>query len=706
MRIEICAGALSSATVMDYQSDMRSFLSDQESLIASFKAVSGSTVSLSGGVGALQGALDDIWSRITDEEKSLSDARAAQSSMNDFLDLSQRVDRQVADAVNRNKEEFYGKYPELRPTSSDVEKKAWYEEAWDWLCGVGEAIGEGVSEIAGAIEDTLRKAWDELPQFYEEHWYEIINWGVTILCAIGSIVAVALIPVTGGASILLVAGVSAISSAIVAATRSITTQQRDKGSVDWGEVGKEAATAALIGAVTGAIGAGVGGAITSGLSNTALGASLLSSSSTAVRVLTGTAIGSASEVASGMLTRGVAEATESYLETGTVDYEEVWDAATDPQQMALDATIGGATGGFSAGRAPEPAQPKYGSVHDEGFPQESIQAVNDYVGPNHYADINKSYFDSSVELSTQNQRIDQTLTKTLDASSIPEPLTTYRGSGLDELGGLGDLAVKYKNDPAGLRQALEGQTYTKYGYMSTGDQGLAKSYMKDLNVTIDVPGGSKGLDVSISSAGKSEYLFPANSELEIVSAEWRGEKLYVNAKLNPTSTNNIPNDVVSPAKTTLSQGTEVNFWQQSENKVDAFLGDNYHKQVSINSSDLSAGKYGGKGTIRIDNLRGDIAGKPQDLTNMDNFSRMEHFDVGETKNYSIEKSYGRSNLKKNIITQASERNEVLTQAGATVNQTYYVDTVGHNVTIGQWERLYNSLIAELPQNVDIFPMWK
>ena len=150
----------------------------------------------------------------------------------------------------------------------------------------------------------------------------------------------------------------------------------------------------------------------------------------------------------------------------------------------------------------------------------------------------------------------------------------------------------------------------------------------------------------------------------------------------------------------------MNFWQQSENKVDAFLGDNYHKQVSINSSDLSAGKYGGKGTIRIDNLRGDIAGKPQDLTNMHNFSRMEHFDVGETKNYSIEKSYGRSNLKKNIITQASERNEVLTQAGATVNQTDYVDTVGHNVTIGQWERLYNSLIAELPQNVDIFPMWK
>lgn len=706
MHIEINAGGLGAGiAVAEYQLNMSRFISDAESVISSFKAVSSRIHDLTGGVGSLQGAVDDLSSRIRHEEEKKEAAITVQKKSNDFLDLAIRVDKQVASLVNKNKDEFYKTNPWLKPAVT-VDDTPWYEDAWNWLCGKGEQIAEGLKNAWEWTKDTAKKAWDGLVQFYEEHWYDIVNWGVTILCAVGSIVAIALIPVTGGASILLIAGVSAISAAIVAATRSITTQQRDKGTVDWGEVGKEAGTAAIVGAITGAIGAGIGGAITTGLAGTGLGSALMGSSSTIVRVLTGAVIGSVSELVSGMVTRGTAEITESYLETGTVDLGDAWDAATDPMQMVLDVAIGGATGGYAAKRAPEPTQPKYGSVHDEGFPQKSIDTVNDYVGPHHYKEINQSYFDSSVELSAQNKKIDLELTKILDRSEIPESLTTYRGGSLNEMGDLSDIAIKYKNDPVGLQQALEGKSYTKRGYMSTGDQGLAKTYVKDLNVTIDVPAGSKGLDVSISPTGKSEYLFPANSQMEIVSAEWQGDKLFIKTKLTQTPSGPITDSGNVLSRNVVGQTAEVKYWQQSENKVDAFLGKDYYKQISINSSDLSAGKYGGSGTIRIDDLRAEIAGKPQDLANLDGFSKMDHFDVAETKNYKIESSSGRSGLKKNIIEQSAQRNQVLTQNGATVNQTYYVDTKGHPVTIGQWERLYNRLEKVLPENVDIFPLWK
>ncbi len=539
MRIEISAGGVCGVSVLDFRSEMGSFLSAADDVIASFKTIKSSTYSLSGGIGNpqdasdknLQDALDSISARIREEEEKKASAEAVQKRSSDFLELAVRVDKQVAQAVNKNKEEDYRVMPWLAAAVTPLADRAWYEEAWNWLCGVGEDIAEGAEKAWDWVSDTAQKAWDGLVEFYDKHWYEIINWGVTILCAVGSIVAIALIPVTGGLSILVVAGVSAISGAIVAATRSITTQQRDKGEVDWGEVGKEAAMAAVVGTITGTIGAGVGGAITSQLSNTGLGSALLGSSSTATRMVTGAVIGSFSEVVSGVMTRGAAEATQSYLETGSVDFGDVWDAATDPQQIVWDAAVGGASGGFAAKNAPEPTQPKYGSVHDEGFPEESMQAVSDYVGPNHYQEINQSYYDSSVELSPQNQKIDLELTKTLDQSATPESMTTYHGGSLREMGDLGDIALKYKNDPAGLQKSLEGKIYTKQGYMSAGEPGLAKTYIKDLYVTMDVPAGAKGLDVSISAAGKSEYLFPANCQQQIISAEWQGNKLNVHTKM-------------------------------------------------------------------------------------------------------------------------------------------------------------------------------
>ncbi len=355
MRIEISAGGLAAGVaVAEYQDNIASFISDVDNIISGFKAVTQKVCDLAGGVGSLQSAVDDISQRIWQEESKKETAVVVQTKSNGFLELAMRVDKQVAAAVNQNREEFYQTNPWLKPPPS-ADELPWYEQAWNWACDTGEQIAEGLKQAWEWTKDTAKKAWAGLVDFYQEHWYGIVNWGVTILCAVGSIAAIALIPVTGGASILVVAGVSAISGAIVASTRSITTQQRDTGTINWSEVGKDAAIAAAVGAVTGAIGAGVGGAITNAASHTGLGAALLNSSSTSVRMLTGAAIGSTSEVVSGMVTRGAAEATESYLETGNVEFGDIWDAAFDPQQMALDAAIGGASGGFDAAKAPKTA---------------------------------------------------------------------------------------------------------------------------------------------------------------------------------------------------------------------------------------------------------------------------------------------------------------------------------------------------------------
>ena len=213
MRIELCAGGIGGIAISDFQADMRVLLSEKESVIASFKAVSNNTGDLSGGVGSLQGAMEDIQARIIQEETALENARNIQTSMNDFLSLAQRVDAQVASDVNQNKADFYGKYPELRSTSSD-EEKAWYEKAWEALCGVGEAIKESVEDGLEFIADTLRNAWDGLVDFYNEH-KKIID---TVLLIVGAIAAIAaVIPISK------VWGAVATASAAPAAGSTVST---------------------------------------------------------------------------------------------------------------------------------------------------------------------------------------------------------------------------------------------------------------------------------------------------------------------------------------------------------------------------------------------------------------------------------------------------------------------------------------------------
>lgn len=147
MHIEINAGGLGGGiAIAEYQSNMSSFISDAESVISSFKAVSSSTYALNGGVGTLQSAVNDISSRVQVEVQKKNDAVAIQKKSNDFLDLAIRVDNQVSTIVNKNKEEFYRVNPWLRPATSVDDEVPWYEQAWNWLCGAGEAITDGANK--------------------------------------------------------------------------------------------------------------------------------------------------------------------------------------------------------------------------------------------------------------------------------------------------------------------------------------------------------------------------------------------------------------------------------------------------------------------------------------------------------------------------------------------------------------------------------
>ena len=205
---------------------------------------------------------------------------------------------------------------------------------------------QGAFEIA-MENDALRN--EALLKEYEERQKTAttVKWIVTGVCVIGSIVAIA---ATGGAATPLVVGsVSAVSGAVMAGANNLADQYVQHGNlienadkIDWGSFGKETVLAGVAGFATGAIGASVGGVITSKLSSTAIGNTLLHSGSNFVRIGTAAAIGSVSEMGSGVVTRGVG----TFITTEG-DLGKALDDAMDMKNIALDAALGGAGGAIN-----------------------------------------------------------------------------------------------------------------------------------------------------------------------------------------------------------------------------------------------------------------------------------------------------------------------------------------------------------------------
>ena len=214
MRIEISASGIGGSSVTEFQTDLQNYMASAESVISSFKAIKSSTCNLNGGVGALQGALDEIDQRITEETNVRNHAQHVQSKADSFIQLAERVDKQVAADVNKNKDELYRVNPWLRPSAS-VDEDHWYEKAWNWLCDKGEQIADGLKKAWDWTKDTAKKAWKWAKDFYNEHKHLC-----QILIGVAAIaVAVVVTVVTGGAAVpaLLAMAKAAITAGLVSA---------------------------------------------------------------------------------------------------------------------------------------------------------------------------------------------------------------------------------------------------------------------------------------------------------------------------------------------------------------------------------------------------------------------------------------------------------------------------------------------------------
>lgn len=215
----------------------------------------------------------------------------------------------------------------------------------------GYSVGS-LGSVSNAVQDAIqREAEEQAKRAEEAKWAKI---GLTGLVIVGGIAASI---VTGGAAAPIVIG--AISGAVMAGGNTAIDQYAEHGwdtdNWDYAEIGKNA----FVGGVTGAATAWIGGNLTKGVTNltssTQWGSTLLNSSNAYVRVGTGAFIGSASEIVSGIGSRGTGAFISTMIETdGDLgkSLSEAADYAFDGKEIAQDAVLGGFQGGADALTAP------------------------------------------------------------------------------------------------------------------------------------------------------------------------------------------------------------------------------------------------------------------------------------------------------------------------------------------------------------------
>ncbi len=175
MRIELNAGGLSGlVAIAEFGFSINALDNDIDSMISSFQAVKNAVNNLEGGIGNLGEAVDSLQKRIFTEEKKKQNLSDFGNRFNDFLDLTVAIDKDAAQLVRRNKEEFYRVNEHLRPVIAE-------DDGWHPFKALGEAL-YGIGEF---IVETIVEIGDEIFVIY-----------VTVLAISGGI---ALIFVTGGA---------------------------------------------------------------------------------------------------------------------------------------------------------------------------------------------------------------------------------------------------------------------------------------------------------------------------------------------------------------------------------------------------------------------------------------------------------------------------------------------------------------------------
>ena len=237
---------------------------------------------------------------------------------------------------------------------------AGYELVKDTLSDNGYSVGS-LGSVSNAVQDAIQREAEERAK-----QAEAAKWILTGAVVVGGIAASLL---TSGAAAPIVIG--AISGAVMAGGNTTIDQYAEHGwdtdNWDYAEIGKDA----FVGGVTGAATAWIGGNLTKGVtnlaSNTQLGSTLLNSSNAYVRVGTGAFIGSASEVVSGMGSRGTGAFITTMIETdGDLgkSLSDATDYAFDGKEIAQDAVLGGVQGGKQAYKEGKPQSADPGTTSD------------------------------------------------------------------------------------------------------------------------------------------------------------------------------------------------------------------------------------------------------------------------------------------------------------------------------------------------------
>ena len=144
-----------------------------------------------------------------------------------------------------------------------------------------------------------------------------------------------------------------------------------------------------------------------------------------------------------------------------------------------------------------------------------IKPIQDYSGNEFYNNINDSL--RGIDTATpESAKIIESLDKTLSNAALPDNMTLYRGTSLDALGDLKNIALDSVDD-------LIGKPFTESAYMSTSTlDSVAKGFTKDLHITIEASKGAQALDISSVSRcpWEMEYLFARGQEMVITDAKW------------------------------------------------------------------------------------------------------------------------------------------------------------------------------------------
>ena len=114
-------------------------------------------------------------------------------------------------------------------------------------------IWQDAKDLWGKVKAEAKAAWNDPKKWLGEHWEYILGAGLVVA---GTVVAG--LSVAGGPLTMVVFG--ALGGAVSSAGMSMITQKAQKGSVDTGEVLKDAAIGAVVGGITG----GIGGRILAG----------------------------------------------------------------------------------------------------------------------------------------------------------------------------------------------------------------------------------------------------------------------------------------------------------------------------------------------------------------------------------------------------------------------------------------------------------